>query len=297
MDAVTHRAGVFGKPIGHSLSPVIHNAGYVAAGLAGWRYTAHECGEDELSDRLAMLDSTWAGLSLTMPLKQVALTLADEVSPLAATVGAANTLYRRAGRWIAENTDAPGMVDVLRQSGVTGAGRVTVLGAGGTARAAIAAAARLGTAEVVVYARRREAIERLSPVAGELGVRLVPADWSTAPERAGQADVLISTVPSGVADALVPDLSVRGDLTVFDVLYQPWPTPLAAACLAAGCTVVGGLELLLAQAARQFELFTGVPVPASAICEAACAAATFRTADDRRTVHRDGSVDGMWSGS
>ncbi|MQA26812.1 MAG: shikimate dehydrogenase, partial [Micromonosporaceae bacterium] len=126
------RAAVLGKPVAHSLSPVIHNAGYAAAGLAGWRYTAHECAEAELADLVSGLDPAWAGLSLTMPLKEVALTVADEATPLATALGAANTLARRGAGWLAENTDAPGMADALRAAGVASAPRIAVLGAGGT---------------------------------------------------------------------------------------------------------------------------------------------------------------------
>ncbi|MGH3712447.1 MAG: shikimate dehydrogenase, partial [Micromonosporaceae bacterium] len=152
MSEVAHRAAVLGTPIKHSLSPVIHNAGYAAAGLTDWAYGAYECDEPALPGFVAGLDPSWAGLSLTMPLKEVALTVADEVSALARTLGAANTLYRRDGRWYAENTDAGGMADALRTAGLTAARRVSVLGAGGTARAAIAAAAELGATEVTVYA-------------------------------------------------------------------------------------------------------------------------------------------------
>ncbi|MGH3738607.1 MAG: shikimate dehydrogenase, partial [Micromonosporaceae bacterium] len=130
------RAGVLGTPIAHSLSPVIHNAGYAAAGLVDWRYTAHECDEAALPGFVAQLDYSWAGMSLTMPLKEVALSVADEVSPLAATLGAANTLVRRGDGWYAENTDAGGMADALRTAGLPAAKQVAVLGAGGTARAA-----------------------------------------------------------------------------------------------------------------------------------------------------------------
>ncbi|MDT5028576.1 MAG: shikimate dehydrogenase, partial [Micromonosporaceae bacterium] len=149
------RAGVLGQPIGHSLSPVIHNAGYAAADLTGWRYTAHECAEADLAGFVAGLGAEWAGLSLTMPLKEVALAVADEVAPTAASIGAANTLVRLPdGSWRAENTDAPGMVDALLSAGMTKAEKVSVLGAGGTARAALAAAREFGATAVTVYARR-----------------------------------------------------------------------------------------------------------------------------------------------
>ncbi|MGH3682345.1 MAG: shikimate dehydrogenase family protein, partial [Natronosporangium sp.] len=108
------RAAVLGKPVAHSLSPVIHRAGYAAAGLTGWSYAAIECAESELAGLVGKLDAGWVGLSLTMPLKEAAPGVAGQVSPLVATLGAANTLVRGPdGSWRAENTDVPGMVDAL----------------------------------------------------------------------------------------------------------------------------------------------------------------------------------------
>ncbi|MEV4500121.1 shikimate dehydrogenase, partial [Micromonospora arborensis] len=142
----TRRAAVLGKPIAHSLSPVIHNAGYAAAGLTGWSYTRIECAAAELPDLVAGLGPEWAGLSVTMPGKEAALAVAAAASPVAVAVGAANTLVRRPdGSWYADNTDVAGMVRVLTDAGVVAGAAVTVLGAGGTARAALAAAAQLAS--------------------------------------------------------------------------------------------------------------------------------------------------------
>lgn len=262
---MARRAAVLGKPISHSLSPVIHNAGYRAAGLTGWSYSAIECAEAELPDLVAGLGAEWAGLSLTMPLKEVGLAVAGEISPVAAAVGAANTLVRRPdGSWYADNTDVRGMVEVLRAAGVPAGATVTVLGAGGTARAALAAAVQLQAERVTVVARRSAAIDELRPVARKLGISLVPADWTDAPKQA-IADVVISTVPKGVADPLAGQISWLPSTVLFDALYDPWPTPLAADARDAGCRIVSGLDLLLAQAVGQFEHFTGVTAPVAAM--------------------------------
>lgn len=262
---LSRRAAVLGKPVRHSLSPVIHNTGYAAAKLAGWSYTAIECAEAELADLVGGLGPEWAGLSLTMPLKEVALAVADEIAPLAATLGAANTLVHRPdGSWYAENTDAPGMVEALRTVGMVAAGSVAVLGAGGTARAALAAARQLGAGEVTVYARRAEAVGGLRPVARALGLALSGEGWAAA-GRAMAADLVLSTVPRGVADPLAATACWRPSAVLFDVVYDPWPTALAVSAAAAGCRTVSGLELLLAQASGQFALFTGVPAPAAAM--------------------------------
>jgi shikimate dehydrogenase len=260
------RAAVLGKPIEHSLSPVIHNAGYAAAGLTDWSYTRHECAEPGLARFVDALDETWAGLSLTMPLKEIALTVADEATPVAAAIGAANTLVLRGGRRLADNTDAPGIVDALAGIGMKEAAEVAVLGAGGSARAALAAARQLGADTVHVYARRREAIAELAPVAAALGLRLKGAGWDDA-LFAGRADLVIATVPKGVTDDL--RLAWKPDTVLFDILYDPWPTPLAARAQAAGVRVLDGLALLLAQAVRQWTQFTGLDeAPVTAMREA-----------------------------
>jgi shikimate dehydrogenase len=267
------RAAVLGKPIAHSLSPVLHNTGFAAVGLTDWRYTRIECGEAELADLVAGLGPEWVGLSLTMPLKEVALAVADHVGPVAAALGAANTLLPRADGWYAENTDAPGMVDALRSVGLSTVDSVAILGAGGTARAALAAAQHLGAERVTVYARRPDAVDALRPLGEQLGLRISHADYASAAE-CGRADLVISTVPKGVADALT--VPWHPGITLFDALYDPWPTPLAGAAQAAGCRIVSGLELLLTQALRQFTLFTGLPAPVEQMRAALCEAAARR---------------------
>lgn len=262
------RAAVCGKPIAHSLSPVIHNAGYAAAGLTGWSYEAIECAESELPDLVAGLGPEWAGLSLTMPLKAAALRLAAVATPVAIAAGVANTLVRQPdGSWLADNTDVGGMVRVLREAGLglsrgrhakkEEPPRITVLGGGGTARAALAAAAELGARRVTVVTRRPEALAELGPVAVALGVGIEGVGWAAAPD-AFDADAVISTVPKGAADELAAAATWRPGGVYFDALYDPWPTPLAASAQAAGVAVHSGLDLLLAQALSQFEQFTGV---------------------------------------
>jgi shikimate dehydrogenase len=262
------KAAVCGKPIAHSLSPVIHNAGYAASGLTGWTYEAIECAESELPDLVAGLGPEWAGLSLTMPLKEAALRIAQVATPVAIAAGVANTLVRQPdGAWHADNTDVGGMVRVLREAGLgmsrgrhavkEAPPRITVLGGGGTARAALAAAAELGAESVTVVTRRTEARAELDPVATALGVKLDGVAWADAP-AAFEADAIISTVPKGAADELAGRVTWRAGSVYFDALYDPWPTPLAAAATAAEVPVFSGLDLLLAQALGQFEQFTGV---------------------------------------
>lgn len=261
-------AAVLGSPILHSLSPVIHRAGYAQAGL-DWSYTRIECAKDQLAPLVAGMGPRWRGLSLTMPLKEVALEVAATVDPVAEALGAANTLVRRPEGWHATNTDAPGMVEALRWAGVEQVSRMAVLGAGGTARAAIGAAARLGAA-VTVYARRPAAVDQLAAVAGALGVDLTGRSLAEAEDCTG-SDVVVSTLPKGIADGLAAAEWQPGTV-LFDVVYDPWPTPIAEAAGRVGAPVVSGLDLLLAQAVLQFELFCGVPADLPAMRSALLAA-------------------------
>jgi shikimate dehydrogenase len=274
------RAAVLGSPIGHSLSPVLHLAAYDALGLAEWRYQAVDCDEHRLRPFLAALDEEWAGLSLTMPLKRLALELADEVSPLAAMVGAANTMLCRNGCWFADNTDVGGIVDALRESGVERPQTAVVLGAGGTAQAALAALREFGVTEPLVLVRDparagdlRAAAARLD-VAPQVRAGLGPN--GLADPAAYRADLLISTVPKGAADPLAahPDWQDKG--AVLDVVYDHWPTPLAISAAAFGWRVASGLDMLLHQAARQVSLMTGRTPPVAAMRDALHSAAGTR---------------------
>jgi len=241
------RAGgaVLGSPIGHSLSPVLHRAAYDALGLAGWTYRAIECTPGELESTLRSLDAErLAGVSLTMPLKQAVLPMLASTEPLAAEVGAANTVVFAPDGWAGFNTDVPGMVDAL--AGVDVPPTATVLGAGATAASAVVALAQLGVEQVVVRARRPGLLADVEP-------------W---PDRL-DAPLVVSTVPAGAADAVAVG-DVRGKV-LFDVVYAPWPTPLAAKWATAGGVVIGGLELLIAQAAHQVELMTGHAAPIDAM--------------------------------
>lgn len=266
---------VLGSPIAHSLSPVLHLAAYVSLGLDGWRYRAIECDEKALSDVLRALDAEGlAGASLTMPLKRAVLPMLARVDDVTDTVGAANTVLFGdvAGDWQGANTDVPGMVAALRRAGVPEASAPCVLGAGATAASALAALAGLGAEAVDVVARRPEAVDELTVVATRLGLRLSAHPWERALPALADADVVVSTTPAGATDAIAGGLGERMSGVLFDVVYVPWPTALAAAWSGHGGRVVGGLELLVQQAAVQVELMTGRPAPVDAMREAGEAA-------------------------
>jgi shikimate dehydrogenase len=270
-------AAVLGSPIAHSLSPALHTAAYDALGLADWTYRAVECTEEGLAATLRGLEAEGlAGVSLTMPLKRAVLPLLARVERLAADVGAANTVLFGGvtGDWWGGNTDVPGMVAALRAAGVSRPASFTVLGAGATAASAIAAAAELAVRDVVVVARRPEAVADLMAVGDRLAVAVEGREWTEAP-TAMRADVVVSTVPAGAADVLAGSVPAAAGL-LFDVVYAPWPTVLADGWKAAGGPVVGGLDLLVAQAAEQVRLMTGLGAPVAAMRAAGEAALRHR---------------------
>lgn len=277
-DRTVRRAAVLGSPIKHSLSPVLHGAAYQALELHGWHYDMIECDEPGLPPLIDRMGPEWAGLSLTMPLKRVALAVADEVSPLARAVGAANTLVfppggPAAGRR-ADNTDVAGMVAALREAGLTQVKQAVILGAGGTAQSALAAVRELGHQSPVVLVRNLARTRELRETAERLGMR--PAiSGRLFDEPLPDAGLVISTLPGGAADPLSSTRWNPGT-TVLDVVYAPWPTPFAGSALAAGCRVVSGLTVLLHQAVAQVELMTGRPGPVEAMRTALAAAVAAR---------------------
>jgi len=252
--APTHRAAVLGHPIAHSLSPALHAAAYRDLGLdlLGWQYTAVDMTASALPDFIDSLGAEWVGLSLTMPLKESVLPLLDEVEPDAAAVRAVNTVVFDGATRRGYNTDITGLVDIVSEAGVTG-GTATVLGAGATARSTAAALARCGVRQVVSVARRREAAQEIVHLAAAFEMTAVVGGWP-ATDRDLSSDVVINTVP---ADAVLSVAPPAAPGLLIDVLYDPWPTPLAAVWDKAGGRVVGGLDLLVRQAVEQVVLMTG----------------------------------------
>ncbi|MGW3450437.1 shikimate dehydrogenase [Streptomyces sp. NPDC001076] len=259
------RAAVLGKPIAHSLSPVLHRAAYDELGLTDWSYERFEVDEAGLPGFLGTLGPEWAGLSLTMPLKRAAIPLVDEISETAASVDAVNTVvFTEDGRRVGDNTDIPGMVAALREHGIEQVGSAAILGAGATASSALAALARICTGEVVAYVRSEERAAEMRHWGERLDVDVRTADWADA-EQALHAPLVIATTPAGTTDALAAAVPQR-PTTLFDVLYHPWPTALAARWSMSGGAVVSGLDLLVHQAVLQVEQMTGrTPAPLDAM--------------------------------
>jgi shikimate-5-dehydrogenase len=276
------KAAVLGKPIAHSLSPALHRAAYRALGLTGWTYDLVECDEAGLADYVRERGPEWAGLSLTMPLKRTVLPLLDHVDQLAAATGGANTVvFRPEGRY-GYNTDVQGIVDALTEAGCpgptsagpasarpasAGPGSVTILGAGATACSALAAVGELGVPGADVVLRDPSRAGDLLATAARLGLRVRLHPWAALDSDAMAPDLLISTVPCGAADEYAERLRLarKAPAALLDVVYHPWPTPLAQAAAAAGSVVVSGYAMLVHQAAAQVELMTGKPAPLEAM--------------------------------
>lgn len=254
------RCAVLGSPIAHSLSPVLHRAAYAELGL-DWSYGAVEVTEPELGGFVDGLDWTWRGLSLTMPLKRAAMPLLDEVDPWARVSGAANTVVIDHGTRRGYNTDVPGARAALTERSSGPWTSAVVLGGGATAASVLLALTELGCHRAWVLVREpARAVETQAAVERhdrglEVSVGLL-TEFEAARAALGGIDVVASTIP---AAAQTPELVAAAVHTpvLFDVLYDPWPTPLARAVRSAGGAVVGGLDLLVHQAALQVTLMTG----------------------------------------
>jgi 3-dehydroquinate dehydratase / shikimate dehydrogenase len=267
--------GVVGNPIAHSLSPVMHNAGFNALGLNAI-YVPLQA--RDVDDFVAFArDTRMAGASITAPFKVGMLTNVDETDEMAKRVGAVNTLVVRDGRWIGANTDVDGFLAPLAGRMALKGTRATVLGAGGAARAVAVALGSQG-AGVTVCARQASAAREVAALAGGAA-----GAW---PPRPGSWDVLVNATSSGSrgpVDDPMDGVPLDGEI-VFDLVYTPALTPLLERARKEGCLTIGGIEMLVAQAERQFELWTGYRPPAGLFRAAAAAA----TGDDHvETTGRD----------
>ena len=257
------RCAVLGSPIGHSLSPVLHRAAYVALGL-DWQYDAVEVREDGLAGFLDGLDESWRGLSLTMPLKRAVMPLLDEASDRALQAGAANTVVLDGGRRVGHNTDIPGAAAAIAERYDGPLGSATVLGGGATAASVLLALADLGCTSATLLvrdpSRAGETLEAVArhPRAPRVDVRLLD-------DPGEPGDVLVSTIP---AAAQTPDAGRRSPSRPASssrwstTRGRPrWPRRRCGT----GRPLVSGLDLLVHQAALQVELMTGLPAPMAAM--------------------------------
>jgi shikimate dehydrogenase len=271
------RCAVLGSPVGHSLSPALHRAAYAELGL-DWTYDAIELTEDGLAAFLDGLDPSWRGLSLTMPLKRAVVPLLDELSDRARQAQAVNTVVLDAGRRTGHNTDIAGASAAVRERYDGPLQAAVILGGGATASSTLLALADQGCRRFTLVVRDVDrAADTVAAAGRHPGTPQVDVVTFGAPVPA--ADIVVSTIP---VPAQSPDVVALADRArvVFDVVYDPWPTPLAAHARAAGRVVVSGLDLLVHQAVLQVELMTG--------CARAPLAA-MRTAGERELARRSGA--------
>jgi shikimate dehydrogenase len=256
------RCGVLGDPIGHSLSPALHRAAYAELGL-DWSYDAIQVPAGGLAAFVEGLDADWRGLSLTMPLKREAMALLTSEDEWSRVCGAANTLLLdAAGGRHGLNTDVPGALAAINTATDGPIRSAVVLGGGATAASVLLALAERGLERATLVVR--DPARAADTVAAVSRHRRPPQVTVTALADLGPvpADILVSTVPVEAQTEAV--LSMLGDqAVVFDVVYDPWPTPLGEQARARGHTLVSGLDLLLWQAVDQVRAMTGrfdVPV-------------------------------------
>jgi len=254
------RLGVLGWPVAHSRSPAMHSAAFAALGLTGWRYQRLPVPPALFRETTRALGAAgFLGANVTIPHKEAALALADEATEAARQIGAANTLtFGHDGNVHADNTDAPGIIAALGDS--PAGARVLVLGAGGSARAAIWALRQAGAAEISVLNRTPG---RARALAEEFGARAVIAPVP--------AEILVNCTALGLAHSSSGDDILKatgmtnddldGYLHVVDLVYSDGPTRLVELARAHGAHVVDGLDVLVAQGALSFERWTGVPAP------------------------------------
>ena len=251
-------AGIIGQPVGHSLSPAIHNAAYAALGL-DWVYVAFPVAPGAVRDTLVGLQAAGvAGCNVTMPHKTEAADACDELTPAAAALDAANTVVLRNGPRLGDSTDGDGFVDAARDAGVELAARVLVLGAGGAARAIVHALGSAGS-DVTVAARRPDA----AAAAAALAPSVTTVPFGQLDDAAAAAGVVVNATPLGMCGEPPPfDASrLHAGQVVIDTVYAPPETPLLAAAAAQGARTVNGLGMLVHQAARSFTRLTGRPAP------------------------------------
>ncbi|GHG83012.1 shikimate dehydrogenase [Pseudodonghicola xiamenensis] len=254
-------AGVIGSPIAHSKSPLLHGHWLKTYGIAG-HYIPMEVAADDLETVLRTLPKMgFVGCNITIPHKERALTLADQVTDRATLIGAANTLtFGAEGKIIADNTDGYGFMENLRR-GAPGwdpkAGPAAVLGAGGAARAVICALLDAGVPEVLISNRTRTRADQLRE---DFGARLRVVDWVQAGNIIAEARLVVNTTSLGMLgkpELRVPLDGIDKHTVVTDLVYNPLKTHLLQAADAAGATTVDGLGMLLWQAVPGFERWFG----------------------------------------
>lgn len=248
------QAGVLGSPISHSLSPILHRAAYAELGLNA-EYNAYEVGSGHLESFLTRDGSHLNCISLTMPLKEEALEIAVHISEIASQVSSGNTLYKKNDDWHLTSTDVEGFVYALAAHDKFISGRVLVIGAGATARAVVAACN--GSSESLSVVTRSKSRED-SIIKAAAGSSVDFVHWSS-DLAIDSFDLVVNTTP-GDSAAQFADAVISPQGTLFELIYNPWPTQLLAGWKKSGGSTIDGLELLIHQAISQVEIFANTSV-------------------------------------
>ncbi len=253
-------AGVIGCPVGHSRSPLLHGTWLREYGIKGHYVPLHVEANDLERVLRVMPMMGFAGANVTIPHKEAVLALADDVTPIARAIGAANTLTFVNGAVHADNTDGYGFLRNLQGGAPTwraADGPVLILGAGGAARAVIVALADAGVTDIRLANRTRARAEGL---AQDLAAPITIVDWASWPDAAQNAALVVNTTSLGMVGqpALeLPDTLFSAQTVVTDLVYTPLDTPLLQHARRSGCVVVDGLGMLLHQAVPGFERWFG----------------------------------------
>jgi shikimate dehydrogenase len=245
---------VWGSPIHHSLSPALHNAAYKQLGLDAY-YDLREVSVEHLATTLSEVSPEHRGISLTMPLKEMVLSLVEDHRGLVDELGAANTIVRGPEGWLLWNTDPAGVRGALSEASLAHIDTATLLGAGATARSVLCALPGFGVSAVMIFSRDRARARQTLDYAQSKGLSV---SWAPLEQLggAGPSDLVVSSLPHGVSVAESIPLDLVSSAALFDVSYNPWPSALATVWQGSVHPVVSGLSMLLHQAVAQIRIFT-----------------------------------------
>ena len=276
---MTIKAGIFGYPIAHSISPAMHQAALDHAGIDA-TYDAWETPPDALAQGVLMLrGDDYLGANVTVPHKQAVMEHLDQIDELATRIGAVNTIVNEGGRLLGSNTDAAGFIDSLRdEAGLNPSGLEAVLvGAGGAARAAAYALAMEGAASLTIANRTLERARTLADEVGRTGLKAqaLALDDDELPHRCLEAQLIVNSTSVGMlhgpAEGLspIPSEVIRPGVVVYDMVYNPADTPLLKTARSGGAKVAGGLLMLVYQGAASFRQWTGRHAATTVMLDAA----------------------------
>lgn len=255
---MTKYAAIVGNPVTHSASPQMHNAAYQELKI-DWQYLRQEVVAGGLANFINLNRNNFQGLSVTMPFKEEAILVADSVTPLANILNSANTLLISSNEIVAGNTDVIGIRDAIWQNTKKKFESATIIGTGATARSALAAVKALRINEISIVGRSPEGLIEIGNLAQRIGVQVNTYRWNEL-VKTMDTELVISTVPKGVMDEYALLIPFKPKV-LLDASYHPWPSPLAREWLLRSGRVVSGLEMLLYQGVKQFEIFTKRKAP------------------------------------